>query len=60
MGSKYEILVAHYPFNGHYEESFQCSTLWIALKKFREYRNKGYEIIDVRYRDIKWNNITWD
>lgn len=59
MGTKYEILVAHYPFKGYYEDSFQCHTLWTALKKFREYKHKGYEIIDVHYRDIKWDHITW-
>ena len=64
MGSNYEILAAHYPFNGYYEESFQCATLWIALKKFREYRHKGYEIIDVHYMEFikvdtsNWNQIT--
>jgi len=58
MGNKYEILAAHYPFKGHYEKSFQCNTLWVALKYFREYRHQGYEIIDVHYRDIK-ETFTW-
>lgn len=64
MGSEYELLAAHYPFKGYYEESFQCSTLWAALKKFREYKHKGYEIIDVHYRKFikvdtsDWNKIT--
>lgn len=52
MGTKYELLAAHYPFQGYYEESFQCSTLWIALKKFREYKHQGYEIINVYYRGM--------
>lgn len=64
MGTKYELLAAHYPFQGHYEDSFQCLTLWAALKKFREYKHKGYEIIDVHYREFikvdtsDWNQIT--
>jgi hypothetical protein len=58
MGTKYEILAARYPFSGYYEESFQCRTLWAALNKFREYKRKGYEIIDVHYRDIK-ETFTW-
>ena len=58
MGNKYEILAAKYPFKGYYEEWFQCETLWIALKKFREFKRHGYDIIDVRYRDIK-ETITW-
>lgn len=64
MGSNYEILAAHYPFKGYYEASFQCETFWSAIKKFREYKHKGYEIIDVRYREFikmdtsDWNSIT--
>ena len=58
MGTKFELLAAHYPFKGYYEESCQCPTLWSALIKFREYRHDGYEIIDVRYRDIK-ETFTW-
>ena len=58
MGTKYEILAARYPFSGYYEKSFQCRTLWAALNKFREYKRKGYEIIDVYYRDIK-ETFTW-
>lgn len=53
MGNKYQILAAKYPFNGYYEKSFQCNTLWIALVYFREYKRQGYDIIDVHYRDIK-------
>ena len=53
MGSKFEILAARYPFKGYYEESFQCNTLWVALKQFRKYQNQGYEIIDVCYRNFK-------
>lgn len=58
MGMKFEILAAHYPFSGHYQDSYQCATLWGALKKFREFRHAGYEIIDVHYRDIK-EQFTW-
>lgn len=61
MGTKYEILAAHYPFNGYYEEAFQCSTLWVALKQFRKYQKQGYEIINVSYRNIKEQfTCTWD
>ncbi len=59
MGTKYEILAAHYPFMGYYEESFQCNTLWGALKQFRKYQKQGYEIINIHYRDIKYDQITW-
>ena len=58
MGSKYEILAAHYPFKGYYEKSFSCNTLWVALKYFREYKRQGYEIINMQYRDIK-EQFTW-
>jgi hypothetical protein len=58
MGMKFEILAAHYPFKGYYEETFQCSTLWSALKQFRQYQRQGYEIIDVSYRNIK-EQFTW-
>lgn len=64
MRTHYTILAAHYPFTDEYEESFECATLWVALKKFREYRHKGYEVIDVHYREMikvdtsTWNNIT--
>ena len=58
MGYKFEIYASHYPLNGHYQEHFQCETLWVALKKFREYRRNGYEIINVYYRDIK-ETFTW-
>lgn len=59
MGTKYEILAAHYPFQGYYEESFQCNTLWVALKQFRKYKSQGYEIINIYYRDIKNDQLTW-
>lgn len=59
MGSKYELLAAHYPFQGYYEESCLCDTLWAALKQFRKYKSQGYEIINVYYRDINNNHITW-
>lgn len=43
------------------EESFQCNTLWAALKKFREYRRKGYEVIDIHYRKTtKFNTESWN
>lgn len=58
MGYKFEIYAANYPLNGYYQEHFQCETLWVALKKFREYRRNGYEIINVYYRDIK-ETFTW-
>ena len=58
MGSKFEILAAHYPFKGYYEKSFQCNTLWVALKYFRAYQKQGYDIINVHYRDIK-EQFTW-
>jgi hypothetical protein len=58
MGNKFEILAARYPFKGYYEASFQCATLWSALKMFREYKRQGYDIIDVHYRDIK-ESFTW-
>lgn len=50
MGTRYEIIAAHYPFKGYYEESFQCATFWSALMQFRRYKNQGYEIIDLFYR----------
>lgn len=50
MGTTYQLLAAHYPFMGYYEESFQCKTLWSAMMKFREYKHQGYEIIDMFYR----------
>ena len=59
MGTKYAILAAHYPFRGYYEASFQCSTLWSALKQFRKYQKQGYELINIHYRDIKYDQITW-
>lgn len=52
MGDRYRIEAAHYPFQGYYEKSFRCNTLWVALKYFREYKHQGYEIIDVSYRNI--------
>ena len=52
MGMKFEILAANYPFMG-YQASCQCETMWEALKKFIEFKRKGYEIIDVRYRNIQ-------
>ena len=58
MGNKYEILAAKYPFKGYYEKSFQCTTLWMAIKMFREYKRQGFDIIDVHYRDIK-ETFTW-
>ena len=64
MRTKYTILAANYPFLDHYEESFECATLWVALNKFREYKHKGYKIIDVHYRELipmdtsDWNSIT--
>jgi hypothetical protein len=58
MGNKYEILAAKYPFKGYYEKSFQCDTLWMAIKMFREFKRQGYDIIDVHYRDIK-ESFTW-
>ena len=58
MGTKYIIMAAGYPFRGYYEEEFQCKTLWAALNKFREYKRKGYEIIDVHYRNIS-EQFTW-
>lgn len=58
MGMKFEILAAHYPFKGYYEASFQCDTMWAALKQFRKYQRQGYDIIDVHYRDIK-ETFTW-
>jgi hypothetical protein len=48
----------------HYEESFECATLWVAINKFREYKRNGYKIIDVHYRELipmdtsDWNSIT--
>lgn len=51
MGSRYEILAAHYPFTGYYEESYQCVTFLAALIQFRKYKNYGYEIIDLFYRN---------
>lgn len=43
------------------EESFQCNTLWAALKKFIEYKRKGYEIIDIHYRKaVKVDTSSWD
>lgn len=59
MGNKYEILAAKYPFKGYYEKSFQCNTFWMALTYFREYKRQGYDIIDVHYRDIKYDCVTW-
>lgn len=60
MGNKYRIEAAHYPFKGYYEASFQCNTLWTALKYFREYKRQGYEIINFYYRDIKAHEtFTW-
>ena len=50
MGTRYELLAAHYPFKGYYEESFQCATLLAALMQFRKYKSQGYEIIDLFYR----------
>ena len=58
MGMKFEILAARYPFQGYYEESFQCSTMWAALKQFRKYQRQGYEIIDVHYRNFQ-DTFTW-
>lgn len=58
MGTKFEILAAHYPFKGYYEESFQCDTMWAALKQFRKYQRQGYEIIDVHYRNFQ-ETFTW-
>lgn len=64
MRTKYTILAANYPFMDKYEESFECATLWVALNKFREYKRRGYEIIDVHYREIirvdtsNWDHIT--
>jgi hypothetical protein len=58
MGNKYEILAAHYPFKGYYEESFRCDTMWAALKQFRKYQHQGYEIIDVSYRNFQ-ETFTW-
>jgi hypothetical protein len=55
MRDKYTILAAHYPFQGHYEKTFKCNTLWVALQYFRAYKHKGYEIIDVHYRNIEVN-----
>ena len=50
MGTTYQILAARYPVQGHYEESFQCATLWAALMQFRRYKSQGYDIIDLFYR----------
>lgn len=50
MGTRYEIIAAHYPFQGYYEESFQCVTLWAAFMQFRKYKSQGYDIIDLFYR----------
>ena len=58
MGMKFEILAARYPFQGYYEESFQCDTMWAALKQFRKYQRQGYEIIDVSYRNVR-ETLTW-
>lgn len=58
MGNKYEILATHYPFKGYYEESFQCDTMWAALKQFRKYQRQGYEIIDLSYRNFQ-ETFTW-
>ncbi len=69
MGTLYTILAAHSPFNGYYEESVQCTTLWAAMKQFRKYQKQGYEIINLAYREAikidtsNWNQITkteWD
>ena len=61
MGFKFEILAAHYPFKGCYEESFQCNTVWSALMQFRKLKGQGYEIIDLHYRDFneQYTDI-WD
>jgi hypothetical protein len=64
MGSKYEVLAAHYPFLDYYEESFQTDSLLSALLCLRKFKRMGYEIIDIHYRapvkiDISsWNQIT--
>ena len=58
MRPKFEIYAAHYPLNGPYPEHFQYGTLWAALMKFRELRHKGYDIINIYYRDIK-EQFTW-
>lgn len=66
MGSNYELLAAHYPFNGYYEAGFQCSTFLAAMWQFIKYKKQGYEIIDIAYsKPIKidtsnWNQITFE
>ena len=61
MGSNYELLAAHYPFKGYYEDSFQCSTFWAAMWQLIKYKKQGYEIIDLVYRKtIKFDTSNWD
>lgn len=60
MSDKYEILAARYPFMGYYEASCQCGNLFEVIWHLIKYQRQGYEIIDVHYRNIKYQfTSTW-
>lgn len=53
MGSKYEVLAAKYPFNGYYSAHVNCNNWAEAMTQFIKFKAQGYNIIDIRYRNIK-------
>ena len=64
MGNKYEIIAAHYPFKGYYEASHRTDSFLSFIWHLIKFQRKGYEIIDVAYRNVKidtsnWKNITY-
>ena len=53
MANKYEILAAKYPFNGYYSAHINCNNLAETIAQFIKLKAHGYNIIDIRYRNIK-------
>ena len=57
MSSKYQVLAARYPFHGYYGPSLGCNNFIAVVIQFIKFKRQGYDIIDIRYRNIKEDTL---
>ena len=53
MGNKYEIYLAKFPFKGYWEDMHGFETFDDMVEFAKQSIERGYDIIDMKCRDIK-------
>lgn len=60
MGTKYAIYASKYPYDGKVKVSYRTDSFISFIWHLLKFQRKGYDIIDVAYRNIKINTSNWN